>query len=320
MFKLLNVYNKNNITVQIKNDKDIIDFNISTLISKRNKDEIDSDKQFLLLNAYLDYKGHDFKSNLMQLYKDADDLLMMLINRKDINPLPYSMVHNIINMFDPADVYHFVADVFKVKTPSALAESFDKVRETDGDGTRAQTYLKKDYYELAALNIILKAVLPVIGQFGYLKNSYINGTHKEYILFNFIVAHPIYKSPAMVKLYQFVEKLVEISFKKDDVAAIRVIEKRIPKEEMPLYILSSVVFSKISIATIVDDGDGNNVITRMHNYIHNKLNVRKDVQTAIRDTKAVSDMESGDGEKSSIIEAFRLTSELAVGEFNKNNK
>lgn len=312
MFTLLNVYNTNNLIVQIHHDDDTVDFDISMLVSKRSKEELDPPRQYALLNAYVDYKGEEFKRALMNRYKEADDVLMSVLSRKELNPLPLSIVHNILDMFDQKELFDYCKNVYGIKPPKQLINSFNTQIEIDGDGTRAQTYLKDDFIELAALNVALKAVLPVIGQFGYFKRALISGVHTEYILFNFIITHPIYKTPAMIKLLQFIEVLVAISFKKVDLAAIRVIEKRIAREEMALYILSSVVFNKISIATMVDDFDGKNVITRMHNYVHNKLNVRKDVSSAIRAKKALSDTDGTNGEKESLIESYRSTTDKSV--------
>jgi len=299
--------------VSIEYNGVIKDFTISPLVSKRSKDELDPEKQFLLLNAFLDYKGDSFKQKLMDLYVEADNILMSIITRKDLTPLPYKMVHNILDMFDSKEVKEFARDTYGIKPPPTLKDSFNNTKETDGDLTRAQTYLNDDYYELAALATIIKTVLPVIGEFAYVKNSYIDSTHKEHILFNFITTHPIYNTRAMKKVYDFIDKLVTISFKKEDVAAVRVIEKRISRDDMTEYILASVIFSKISIASTVDDDVGKNVITRMYNYIINKLNVRNDVQSAIRGKKALSDSEGGEGERESIAESYRVVSSLPKG-------
>jgi len=312
MFSLHNLYNKNGLVVRIEHDKAIVEFDISTVINKRNKDDLDPEKQFLLLNGYLDYKGDSFKKELMNKYLAAEDTLTGTLTRKDINPLPLSISHSILNMFKFKDVLDYVTNVYKVVPPQGLKTEFNKVTERDGDGTRAQTYLKTDYLELAALVVIIKSVLGPIGQFSYLKNNMINGLNKEHILYTFISTHKIFNTAPMQKLLAFSAKLVEISFKSDEIAAVRVIEKRIPKDDMPLYILSSVIFSRIIISSIVDDVDGNNVITKMHTYISNKLNIRKDVSSAISNKHALSTSEGGEGERDSIVESYRVISNLTA--------
>jgi hypothetical protein len=46
--------------------------------------------------------------------------------------------------------------------------------EKDALGTRVQTYIQDDYYELASLSIAMKAIIGPIGQFAYVKQSEIN--------------------------------------------------------------------------------------------------------------------------------------------------
>ena len=313
MFKLLNVYNKNNIITEVTHNGKKVEFNISSIINKRNKDELDPDKQFLLLEKYIDYKGKAFKDKLMNLYVAADDKLMMTITKSEIYPLPINIVHPILDLMNFDDVYNWVKNIEKVPAISKLADKFDDGIERDGLGTKAQTYIKDDYLELVALTLVIKTVLGPIGQFGYLKNSEISGMHKEYILYNFISGHPVGDVSPVHKLFGFAEKLVEISLKDADVSAIRVIEKRIPREETTLYMLSIIMLQKIPIATIVDDNNAKNIITRVYNYINNKLSIKGDVSNAIRNKQAMLDADTNDGEKESIMEAYRIMSELPKG-------
>jgi len=314
MFKLMNLYNKSGLIIHIEYGKAFVDFDISTVINKRNKDDLNPERQFLLLNAYLDYKGDEFKKKLMNQYIKTEDILIGLINRKDINPLPVEIAHPILDMFDYNDVLYFVSEVYKVQPPEGLKTEFNTTIETDGDGTRAQTYLKTDYLELAALITILKTVLGPIGHFSQLKHALINGVNKEYILFNFIVTHRIFETPPMQKLYAFTKTLVDIAFKNEEVASIRVIERRIAREEMPLYILASAIFARIITNSVVDDKDGDNVITKIHVFITNKLNVRKDVSSAIRNKQALSSSDGSEGDRDSIVESYRVVTALSVGD------
>jgi len=319
MFELLNVYNVESLSTKVEYNGQKVIFDISTLISKRNKEELDQPNQYALLNSYLDYKGDEFKTKLMNHYLEAQDGLEMILLRPNLRPLPVELVHNIIDMFNLDELFIYCKNIYGVQPPSALKDTFDKQVEVDGDGTRAQTYLKDDFIKLAALTIVLKSVLPIITQFGYFKKSHIVGQRTDHILFNFIKSSWLYKSEAMTKLYDFIEVLVNISFKKEDLAAIRIIEKGIDRDEMPVFILSSVIFNKISTATIINDHIGKNVITRIHNYVTNKLNVRKDVSAAIRPKQALSDVDSDNGDKESFLESYRSSTDLDKGkvvEFN----
>lgn len=316
MFELLNVYTNNPMVIRISYEKESVDFVISELVNKRKKDELNPEKQFLLLNAYLDWKekkSPGYKKGLLDLYLVAEKTILQLMLTKDLNPLPYNMVHNIIDYFDYEDLCDYIKNVYKLKPPMVLKDTFDVNMEKNDSGTRVQTYLKDDYLELAALVLILKSVLPVIGHFSFVKKGYISNSHKEYILFNFIKSHPIYNLDPMQKIIGFVDKLLEVAFKQKEASSIRIIEKRVPKDDLGIYIASQLIFNKMSTSILVDDYDGKNTITRMHGYIQSKLNTRNDNINGIRDKQALSDTESGDGDKESIIESYRITTDLPIG-------
>jgi hypothetical protein len=95
--------------------------------------------------------------------------------------------------------------------------------------------------------------------------------------------------------------------------AIRIIERQSPKSEMSMYILAIVVIQKISIATLVNDNEEKNIITRVYNFINNKLRNNGDVSKSIRDKTVLSDPDSGEGDKESVLESYRMTSSLAPG-------
>ncbi len=314
LYRLLNVSNRGDITVAIEFNGNTIEFIISSIISKRNKDELDPERQFMLLNSYVDYKGDAFKEELFKLYQKADEEIINSIPRKELTPLPFGIAHPILDMFDIADVFNYIKNIYQLKAPNNLKEEFDMLIEQDGRGSRVQTYLKDDYLEFAALAVIIKSVMGPLGQFAYVKQKDFSGAHKEYFLFYFISTHRLYATTAMQKLFGWVEKLVDAPTNDSEADAIRIIERQIPKSEMSMYILAIVVIQKISIATLVNDNEDKNIITRVYNYINNKLRNNGDVSKSIRDKTILTDPESGEGDKESVIESYRMASALTRGQ------
>jgi len=316
MFTLLNTYNKLPLVIEIDdNGKEgtNLEFIIGPLINKRNKDELNPDIQFKLLNSYLDYKGDIYKKELYNLYLNADQVIMGYITKSDIYPLPTKIVHNIINHFDMLDIFNYLKDVYKLPPPANLMETFDTQYETDKLGSRVQTYLKDDYLELAALEIVIKAILPVIAHFGYVKASEMSIMHREAILFNFIKTHKIMKVPAMIKLSGLIEKLVSKTANDGELEAIRTIEKQLPKEDVVEYVLAIVVLQRVSISPLIRDNANENIVTKVYNYVTNKLKVKADVSKSIRNKKPMSDIESNaSDDKESIVESYRVLSKFPV--------
>jgi hypothetical protein len=194
-----------------------------------------------------------------------------------------------------------------------LADAFDTLIESDSRGSRIQTYLKDDYYELAALALVIKASIGPVAHFAYMKSSELSSIHAEYILMHFYKTHPIYNTAPMQKLLGLSEKLVNLPTNGAEADSIRVLEKQLPKSEMPFYILAIVLIQKVAIATILDDNEMKNIITKIYNYINNRLKASGDVANTIRNKSALSDQESGGGDLESLVESHRAVTEISSG-------
>jgi len=314
-FSLLNM-NKVNARLAIRivsPTGDAIELTVGPMISRRNRDELIPERQYELINAYLDYKGDEFKKILYKRIVDADNAVGETSFHKGISNPPIGAIHSILDMFVMSDVEHFVRDIFKIAPPENLKPEFNTQIESDGLGTRIQTYIQQDYYELAALTIPIKAVVGVLGQYAIRKESCIAAVHKEYVLYNMLATHPIAKYASVLKLKDWAGVLIALMVNTTDTAAITVIEKQIPSSELSNYILAVVIIQKLSIAAIVTDNRERNVITRIYNYIINKLKTNGSPSTKIRDKKPLSDTDSSVGDKESMVESYRVVSNVTIG-------
>lgn len=305
MYALLNAYNKSHLVQEIKHGDHVVNFNLSILLKKRNRAELDPPNQYALLNEYVDYKGKEFKDKLMILYMNADVRLLNTITEPEIYPLPVSIVYEVLDMFDYNDVLDWIIHVRKIQPLANLADKFDDQDTGVTEFTRAQTYLKSEYLELAALTIIIKSVIGIIAHFGYLKQSEIASDYREDILYNFLVGHKVASLPPTVRLSSFVEKLVSISLKETSITSVRIIEKRLPKEYTAEFVLAAVMLQKISIATIINDNPSKHIITGIYTFINNRLSIKGDTSNSIRSKDGYIDAEVG--EKESIIESYWMT-------------
>lgn len=300
-----------------ENSEDVLTFTVNSIISKRNKDELKPDLQFAMLNAYLKYKGPEFKKDLFRRYSESMDSLNMLFIKKDIHPLPTKIASEILDAFDFKDVFNYVKNVYKLVPPNELKDTFDEQLEADGRYTRVQTYLKDDYLELVALIVILKSIIPVLGHFAYIRTNDLSTSNKEYVLFHFIAAHSVYESPAMVKLEGLITKLLQVPSNDGEAEAVRVIEKCISKSDMPLFILATVIVKRLFISTIVGDTDHEHIVNKIYNYVNSKLKNSGDVSKSIRNKTALTDSDSSGNpnseDKESMVESYRILSEIPAG-------
>lgn len=303
--------------VNPENVDELLEFTVNSIVSRRNKDELKTDQQFIILNAYLKYKGIEFKNELYRRYSESKEGIEALLIRKNIYPLPTRITSEILDMFDFQDVFNYVKNIYGVKPPKDLKDTFDEQLEADGRYTRVQTYLKDDYLELVTLTVILKSILPILGEFAYIRSSDLSTVYKEYVLFHFIQAHDIFKTSAMVKLLGLITKLLQVPSNDGEAEAVRVIEKCLAKSDMPIYILATVIVKRLFTSTIVNDTEDENIVNKIYNYVNSKLKNNGDVSKSIRNKTALTDADSSGNpnsdDKESMVESYRILSKLPAG-------
>jgi hypothetical protein len=316
MFKLLNVKTNYDLVVEVSNPDnkdDIIEFNISSIVNKKKQDELDADNQFKVLHAYLDYKGIEFKRELFSIYKDAEDIIISSITIPTLDPMPFNVVKRLFKLFDLDDVIRFVRDDFKLKPPSILCDSFDMQLEKDDVKTRAQTYTKNDYIELAGLSTVLKTSLPIIGYFGFIKNNHLYKIRTHYTLFPLIADQDIAESAPFQKLLGFTIEIIKSCSKSGTDNAIRVIEKKIGEDDLPQWALSSAIMQKVCVATLISTEDKKNLVNGLHSFISYKIRPRDAVDSRISSKGPLTNKDDGGSDPESIIESHKINTDITTG-------
>lgn len=315
-----NGYVKKDITVMyIVEGKEPLYFEISSLISLRNKEDIQDEKQFYIVNQYLQYKGKEFQEQLYNVLQNSLINVMNTVQQQGLDPNNRSIVYPVLDLLNYNDILNYLTYEFKLQPPKNLKTVYDQSIEDDKRGSRAQTYLQSDYLELATLSIILKIAMLPVYDYAAIKQSELSTDMKEYLVFHLFKKHPIYNSAPMQKLYEMSKVLIKQTTSSDEAENIRILEKGIPNDELPFYILSIIVIQKVAIATLIDDNADKNIITKIYNYINNKLKPNSDISKSIRSKSVLQDIDSQTGDSESMIESFRGTTDLAAGfivEFN----
>lgn len=300
--------------------RDPIEFNMSEIIARRSKDDGDEKDQYRLINSYLDYKGPQFQEDYYIRLEASYRYIKDVSDYAELIPLPLFIVHDVLDLFDLQDIYVFLRDKYKLRVPQNLKDVFDDNIESDGRGTRDQTYTKPDYLELAALSVVIKSVIGVIGQFARTKAGDLNTIHKEYILFNFFQTYPrIYDSDPMQKLIRLVRCLLVLPTNEKFTEERLVIEKQISREDIPAYIIATVVIQKIGVMALAGDNESKNIVTKIYNYVKNKLKSNGDVTKTIRDKSPSESAKDETQESESPVETYRSLTDIEQGkliEFN----
>lgn len=289
-----------------------LEMSMTQLISRRNKEDSDDPQPFELLNKYIEYKGDNFKMEYYSRVKDCLNYIDNVLMFGDFTK-PTSHVHSILDLFLLEDIYLFLREVYRLNVPSQLLDTFDESIELDGKGSRVQTYIKDEYIQLAALSVMVKSVIGLVGEFAYVRNGDLNGIHKEYLLFQMLYSYkPLSESEPMKKIMGFIGKLIELTPKDEAIEHKTILDKQVSKDYIPLYIASTVILQKVGILGLSLDGPNRNIVTKIYNYIKNKLKNSGDVSKSIRnkDTPGTTDEEQN---QESIAEIYRAVTDLAPG-------
>jgi len=310
MLSVTNVYSDT--TVLATYNKEVLDFTIESIINRRLRDEVSPQKMFTILNAFLNFKGEEFKSKYFNLLKVGKNTILLEATKRDVYPLPLKIVHDVLDMFDFEEIKTFLRNTNYIKIPSKLLDVYDASIEIDERGSREQTYLKDEYVELIALITMLKSTTGLIGEYAAIKDTVLSkNPYKEYMLLTFYTTHPIWKNPAFVKMVDSVKKLINRLFNDAENTAIRIIEKTISRDSLPLYITSLVVIQKLLVNNELDDNDLKHTITKIYSFSTNNLKF-KDSSSKYK-IKHLSSADDGGAEQESAMESYRVGTKLTPG-------
>lgn len=312
MFLLLNLFNKDLLKIRVTHKEEFIEFFLSSIINKKNKNDFNEDNHFYLLNSYLDYKGEQFKDVYFNILKTAYMQLYEEERKRNFDDIPAYIIEPILNLITLEDVLKFIKTTNIIIPPKALCDEFIEAEDGENKNTRIQTYIKEDYIELVAMAVIIKATIGPICHYGYLMKNDINGLNICYVLIHFYKSHPFFDSPPMVKLLQVMEKLIFLPLDSKEDISTKVISNNLPEEELPLLMLSIVIIQKIALSSFTKENDDNNIVKTIYNYVKNKTKSEGDVSKNIKNKTAMVDADNS-GDKESIIESHRLPCDLPKG-------
>lgn len=285
-----------------------IKFITSGLIHQTNFKGMDP---FKLLMKYLNYRGEEYKDELFNRLKLAHAAILNSIHNREV--VYTKEVYSIIDIIDVMDIYNYIKNVYKFKPPANLKTEFTKEDDAAGRWNRDQTLIVDEYLELVALGLALKILIGPIGLFVH-HNFNKKEEKKEYRGFKFIRNSKLFESSPMVKAYKFIMKLVEQSAN----TKIIIINEGLSIDELPAYLLSIYCFKKLAPTSLMEESNVNNIVNTLFNHTTNKLRPGGDVSRTIRPKSVV--IEGGDdGSNSSVMEAYKATTDLSPGQIVEYN-
>lgn len=195
-----------------------------------------------------------------------------------------------------------------VHIPEKCTAEYDPSDEKPG--SRDQTYLRSDYIELVAFEVLCRVMVPIWTEFIHHTASEI-GDHKEYFAYMLLEKSYVPKLNAIAKL----ERYISVSIGKVGDNSLNVMINGSGTEDFPAKLLASLVVSKIAIAPLNPVGPDTNIVTAIYYYVRGHQN--GDAPTKYADMvkpKTTSDSSGSDENKASNMEAYKISQAISVGD------
>ena len=299
---------------------DVVQFD--TLLNSKAARE--SGNCFSVLNKYCKYRGDDFIEQLFKEYEVMSSITLNYLRANDsaadaIKTKFINQLDNITALLDIDAIYNFMMNVEGIHIPPGVNDTFNNNMLTDGTGTREQTYIRSDYEWLMPLIVVLKAIYGpvaelITGNPDHLKE------HKELQMLDILKMQEIYQHHAFKKLRQYVYAVVDRAFEKEKVVDLRILSNRLSLDAIRENYLSRSLFGKIILMDQEEKDDRRNIVTYIFKEVNSNIKSGSGGDGNIRHKTRPSDSEErNDPEQESVIESYRIATEVPPGiqeEFN----
>ena len=304
------VSNSINFKIRITHQDRSIDWHLSSL----GRSVVKTNTIFDQLNKFfltLDKNTKDILFQCMEdIYNDIDSTLPFPLMFKSVK----AKISTFLSYFIFQDVVNFVNFNSEIIIPSSFKDSF--VSDITKNITRDKTYTRKDYIELVALVLILKAVLPVFSHYMTVIEGEVGKQYKEDYVFSIIEKSVYEESKPLVKLKTYIEATLSNG---NQLSTTHLIMQGITYEEYIDILLAKTIIRKLLVSDLggVDQygnlkiDDNHNLITYTYKFMTQLK--RDNEKVNIGEKKDLSGAGTSDSSLS-ILEEFRLQHNISIGD------
>lgn len=215
------------------------------------------------LNRYWKRLDPELQDRLFQLMIEAKEIfneiptVAQLIQRLD------PIVNDIVNMHDTNEFERWVRHHGEIWIPSDMATEYTFNHERPG--SREQTYLVPDYWELAIELLLVRTIVPIIGEFVDATKAQSGAVFRDLNAYYLIKKTSIDTSPAMERLKAYVAKNV-----KKDVDNTRSFINGIGSDMLQTNLIATIIIRALSVASMTKEPTNTNLIQIAFRALGNK--------------------------------------------------
>ena len=275
---------------------------------------------FNLLNEYIHWRGDEYIEELYRGYEKLYNLSLeyTMANDRDSDVIKSNFcmqLTNVISLLDIDSIHKYITEVHRLVKPVIIKDEFDMQVETDGLGTKNQTYITEEYYWLMALITIFKATYGPLAQLVYGSSDNAK-KHPELQMLDILRQQPLAKHFSFIKLRVYVSTIVEKTFDKDKIGDHRVLSTQLSRDVIPMYYLSKAMFSKMIVLDQLEDPNASDfdIVRYLYRDVNSKIkNDSGNSSEAIRNKNKPNEAEVDGEDKESVIESYRIATDVPPG-------
>lgn len=204
---------------------------ITKLINKRELSN--ADKSFDILIRYLEYTGKFdvYYNMIVMIYED-----IIVMSDTDIT----NDLNEVLGLFDNDSIEKFL-DKENYQSPSNLIDEFHDDIIKNREGSREQTYTKRDYRDLVVTALKFKAIAIILARYVAIHNLNVNSAEAVRLFRIVRNMDNINQLPGFIKLIDYINMNIagDESVTQEDIA--RILNKSITNNQFAQYIALNVI-------------------------------------------------------------------------------
>ncbi|BAS05011.2 hypothetical protein [Ralstonia phage RSF1] len=262
---------------------------------------------FQQINKYWSRIDIELQDKIFDLYRQAKIVFNETFN---VNPLILQLrpiVNEIIDLHDTEDFERWTRYHAGIWIPEDLDAEYKFSHEKPG--SREQTYLITDYWELVYMVIKLRSIAPIWGEFAEITKKESGPTFRDLNAYFTISKSSIAESPAMQRLNHYVAKNV----KQDDIN-IRASIDGIGSDVFQTNLVANILVRFLVIASFTRQPSDTHLVQIIHKTLRNRLSQNESHQNAILEKINPNEDDSSE-DSSSRAEKYKNKPLVPPGEF-----
>lgn len=262
---------------------------------------------FQQINKYWSRIDLDLQDKIFDLYRQTKNIFNETFN---VNPLILQLrpiLSEIVAIHDTEDYERWTRFHAGIWIPEDLDVEYKFSHEKPG--SREQTYLVPDYWELVFMLMKLRSITPIWGEFAEITKKESGPTFRDLNTYFTISKTSIEDSPAMQRLYRYVAKNV----KQDDIN-IRSSIDGIGSDVFEKNLVANILVRFLSVASFTRHPSDTHLVQIIHKTLRNRLSQNESHQNAILEKINPNEDDSSE-DSSSRAEKYKNKPLVPPGEF-----